>query len=584
FIDEAHRSYSSGGSFLANLMTLDPEAIYIALTGTPILNKTEKTKLKFGDYYHKYFYDKSIADGYTLKIKIEPVSTVFEDEVKRNIEIEENTLDILTSARYIGLLAKYIDYDFLNFRKWSDDDTLGGMIVCKYKDQAKQIHEWFEKNSSLKTALVLDDTKDNKEKQNDFRKTDSDPSFKKYDLLIVQYMLTTGYDVKRLKKMYLLRNPDKHTLLQTISRVNRPYMKPLEDETGDKIRYPYGYIMDFAGIEDHFKTTMEAYTKELEMDTNESGEDNISLKDVIIDSEEIYKQVRGKFSKLREMIEIDNKEEFSIQLMRNSKDNILEIKKLLESIKVCYTEFALSGRKDLMEKVDIVLIRFLLREVQNRLQFLRLLEKPVEQIKIDWLSDEEVVNIIFQFIKKQSHVLELSALSEQENEASKKIKNISEEIRKNQNIYSSKMVKLDEELKRILKKLMMSNAEDLGDIDNELADIYNQLKKINAENEKLSEELGNDFGYVKTYQEYVEEYPETDEKNLKEFFKIVKTSIDKIIVANRQIYRKKSIFVATVKENTTIDLLSAGIFDKLDINEEYDRLLNRIYNNIDLYK
>ncbi|MCM1087185.1 MAG: hypothetical protein NC419_03445 [Muribaculaceae bacterium] len=29
----------------------------------------ERFNLKFGDYIHKYFYDKSIADGYTLRIK-----------------------------------------------------------------------------------------------------------------------------------------------------------------------------------------------------------------------------------------------------------------------------------------------------------------------------------------------------------------------------------------------------------------------------------------------------------------------------------------------------------------------------------
>lgn len=36
------------------------------------------------------------------------------------------------------------------------------------------------------------------------------------DILVVHQMLTTGYDVNRLKKMYLLRNAKEHTLLQTI--------------------------------------------------------------------------------------------------------------------------------------------------------------------------------------------------------------------------------------------------------------------------------------------------------------------------------------------------------------------------------
>lgn len=55
FIDEAHRSYSSTGEYLKNLMTCDVDAVYIALTGTPLLSRKERSNLKFGDYIHKYF-------------------------------------------------------------------------------------------------------------------------------------------------------------------------------------------------------------------------------------------------------------------------------------------------------------------------------------------------------------------------------------------------------------------------------------------------------------------------------------------------------------------------------------------------
>ena len=57
FVDEAHRSYSSTGEFFKNLMTCDLDAVYIALTGTPLLSRKERSNLKFGDYIHKYFYD-----------------------------------------------------------------------------------------------------------------------------------------------------------------------------------------------------------------------------------------------------------------------------------------------------------------------------------------------------------------------------------------------------------------------------------------------------------------------------------------------------------------------------------------------
>ena len=57
FIDEAHRSYNKHGEFYKNLMTCDTNGIYIAMTGTPLLTKKERSNLKFGDYIHKYFYE-----------------------------------------------------------------------------------------------------------------------------------------------------------------------------------------------------------------------------------------------------------------------------------------------------------------------------------------------------------------------------------------------------------------------------------------------------------------------------------------------------------------------------------------------
>ena len=81
FVDEAHRSYSTNGEFFKNLMTCDPNGVFIALTGTPLLSKKERSNLKFGDYIHKYFYDKSIADGYTLRIKKEDIDTVAKKEI-----------------------------------------------------------------------------------------------------------------------------------------------------------------------------------------------------------------------------------------------------------------------------------------------------------------------------------------------------------------------------------------------------------------------------------------------------------------------------------------------------------------------
>ncbi|VEU61433.1 type I site-specific deoxyribonuclease, HsdR family (plasmid) [Mycoplasmopsis fermentans] len=63
------------------------------MTGTPLLTKRERSNLKFGDYIHKYFYDKSIADGYTLRIKKEQIKTEARATIIRNLNIEIEKLE-----------------------------------------------------------------------------------------------------------------------------------------------------------------------------------------------------------------------------------------------------------------------------------------------------------------------------------------------------------------------------------------------------------------------------------------------------------------------------------------------------------
>ena len=59
----------------------DTDAIKIALTGTPLLKEERASCKVFGDYLHTYYYDKSIADGYTLKIIREDIETSYKEKL-----------------------------------------------------------------------------------------------------------------------------------------------------------------------------------------------------------------------------------------------------------------------------------------------------------------------------------------------------------------------------------------------------------------------------------------------------------------------------------------------------------------------
>lgn len=55
-----------------------------------------------------------------------------------------------------------------------------------------------------------------------------------------------------MKRLYLGRKIKAHNLLQTLTRVNRPYKD-----------YQFGYVIDFADISKEFDKTNRAYLEEL---------------------------------------------------------------------------------------------------------------------------------------------------------------------------------------------------------------------------------------------------------------------------------------------------------------------------------
>lgn len=579
FVDEAHRSYSSTGEFFKNLMTCDVNAVYIALTGTPLLSRKERSNLKFGDYIHKYFYDKSIADGYTLRIKKENIDTVARLEIKQNLEIEDKQLedkDVYESDAYVNALGIFIEKDFINFRLQNSDTSIGGMIVCRTNPQAKKIHEWFRKNAKLNTGLVITDTDDPKQKkmnrnyQMDFRDTLAP------DILIVNFMLTTGYDVKRLKKMYLLRGPHAQSLLQTISRVNRPYKSP-----NGKV-YKYGYIVDFVDIEQEYDKTIEAYIKELEADLNENGENEGSLSGLVIDKEDINRKYHKYVEELKDIIDIDNLEVFSRRLSLYNKETLLKIRRLLNGIKECQTEFILSRAMEYAAQIDSDKNKKLLKLTQDKIDFINLSHNTVEMM--DVISNEDVVEILYEFIKVKIIIMDLGQMTQDNpkfQRFSRVVTDIQNEIKKNKNKDDIKIRKLDELLQKIFNDLSISDLSNLDSITEELLEALERARNINFENERLSRIYGGNYAFVKTYQDAIENYPADKselERTLVIIYKATEDTLDKEIVA---IQGRKN-FTDSIKSKATMALLKENLHGK--IKGFYTQLLNNLYTNIQLFK
>lgn len=581
FVDEAHRSYSTNGEFFKNLMICDTNGVYIALTGTPLLSKKERSNLKFGDYIHKYFYDKSISDGYTLRIKKEDIDTVAKKEIKQNLDIEDNKLenkDVYESDAYVLALGKFIERDFKNFRFQNTDNTIGGMIVCKTNTQARKVHKWFEENSELKTGLVITDATDpaqnkiNKENQLNFR-NDNFP-----DLLVVNLMLTTGYDVKRLKKMYLLRGPHAQSLLQTISRVNRPYKSP-----NGKV-YRYGYIVDFVDIEQEYNNTIEAYIRELEADMNDNGENEGSLSGLVVGIDDINKKYQKYLEELKDIIDIDNLERFSKHLINLNRDALLKIRRLLNGIRDCETEFIISRVKDeYITSEESEKYKALKRAVQERIDFTNLSSDTVGMM--DVISNEEVVEILYDFIKTKITILDLSKLDIENDprirefvDTATKIQDV---IKNNKNKEDIQVRKLNELLEEVFEKLNISDLDNMDELTEQLKEALEKAKEINEKNDELSNTYGGNFAFVKTYQDLTED-EDIDQSVIQRVLRIVYEEI--AVFYNRDIFlvQGKKNFVDSVKQKITIKLLQEGLFEK--VSGIYDRMLNDLYKNIQLYK
>ena len=150
FLDEVHRSYNPQGSFLANLITSDRNAILIGLTGTPLIASDRRSRDIFGDYIHKYYYNSSIKDGYTLRLIREGIETNYKillEKTLKEIEILKgagNKKLIYAHPKFVAPMLEYILEDLQKSRIRFGDNSIGAMVVCHSSEQAKEMFTQIE--------------------------------------------------------------------------------------------------------------------------------------------------------------------------------------------------------------------------------------------------------------------------------------------------------------------------------------------------------------------------------------------------------------------------------------------------------
>lgn len=531
FLDEVHRSYNPQGSFLANLNQSDVNAVKIGLTGTPLIGVTAgnvNTRELFGDYIHKYYYNASIADGYTLRLIREAISSQYKAELQAalaQLEVEKGSFDrkeIYAHPHFVRPMLDYILDDFAKFRKTNQDESLGAMVVCDSAEQARQLFDHFQTASdhNLTAALILHDvgTKDERDQWvKDFKAG-------KIDILFVYNMLLTGFDAPRLKKLYLGRLIKAHNLLQTLTRVNRTYKS-----------YRYGYVVDFADIEREFDKTNRAYWDEL---SNELGDEIGSYSQLFKTAEEIEQEIADIKNALFDF-DTENAEEFCSQISQiEDKKQLLALKKALQTAKELYNILRLQGSHEFLAHLDFDKLNLLYRETAARLDTLNLAEK-LQQGDTAHLLNEALEDVYFQFVK----------IGEAELKLADDLKDIMRKVREglagNFDQDDPEYISLREELERIFKK---KNLAEVGQEEMQaniatLETVYAKIKELNRQNDLLRHKYGGDAKYARTHKRLMEN-PALYGDKLKVFNALngVKTDADQKVLDMEQILDNQNYF------------------------------------------
>ena len=521
FLDEAHRDYRPSGSFLARLFESDPNAIRIALTGTPLIGEEVKSRDVFGDYISTYYYNRSIEDGFTKKILREDIETSYRlrlqevwEQLRETIQVrreEVRRVRILENPRYVGALLDYIIADFKRWRIQQADPSLGGLIVCETNPQARMMFRLLKMGpgpdgsympnpdvqipeddletapwqyQDIKAELILHDFYDKQQRKTicrHFRK-DNYP-----DLLIVNNMLLTGFDAHRLKRLYLGRKLKDHNLLQALTRVNRPYKE-----------MRFGYVVDFAEIQSNFNEINDAYARELNQFS--TGDGNATMTETVLVSEPEVRQIMQDVQEVLFDYTATNAEIFAQELEEvEDRDMLIQIRHRLEEAKAVWNEVRTIGDEKLKELVQQMKpgdLQNLLRVVNARIDNVNLRNAFSHEAEVSAMINEALATIDFRFRKRGENELEIG--TDVKNEMRQKWQTLCSELQtcidQEDDEYVSLMKWIKEHLaKRKFEVGSMAEAkEDIGYMD----EAMKRIREINRRNANLQKKYRDDVKFV----------------------------------------------------------------------------------------
>ena len=531
FLDEAHRSYNPTGSFLANLMASDRDAVQIALTGTPLIGDGYNTKDVFGNYIHKYYYNQSIADGYTWKLIREEIETTYKNQLNATLDqiVRQGSIakkNLYAHPKFVEKMVDYIIQDFEEGRT-ALDSSIGAMIVCDSSEQAREVDRQLKRFSAYTHALVLHDEGTKQDRKND------QEEFKKgnIDILVVYNMLLTGFDAPRLKKQYLARMIKAHNLLQTLTRVNRPYKG-----------YHYGYVVDFANIKDEFDKTNKAYFDELQ---SELGDEVQNYSNIFKSKEDIEKDLNDVKNQLF-LYDTSNVVSFINQISEiDDKKQLLNLRQALENYKAMYNLIRLYGYEDLYTHFNVENAIKCLNEVNNRISIINLKNSIDSSEDMSQILNMALDQIDFQFRKiKEEELIIADAFRDTLEKTRREI------VDRCLDPKDPEYISLLDELKRVFKKKNIEEltADEMKQMMGNLNALKKKAEKRNLADRMLAVKYSGDVKYMRTHKRIMNSPPPiTDAVTIHRILMTVKSKADDQIAHNENILDNEEYFIKSLQ-------------------------------------
>ena len=283
-----------------------------------------------------------------------------------------------------------------------------------------------------------------------------------------------------------------HNLLQALTRVNRPY-KNLH----------YGYVVDFADIQEEFDKTNQAYLQELQ---SEVGDEFFNKYQKIFKTQaEIEQDLKFVRDRLFSF-DTTNAEKFSKQIQAvDDRKTLLELRHAIELYKENFNLAEIYNYADLKNKFDIKKIFSLSKVLDNRFNTIRQKEILNHPENISALISLATDDIQFTFTK----------ISEQEMQIADSFVDTYKKIRQaflmNTDTRDNKFIALYDELKRILKgrNIEEMTAAELRIAQPALQKLLADIRALNANNNRLTEKYFGDRKFMRIHKRFEKNYSPT---------------------------------------------------------------------------